>query len=360
MGGKTGQFIDDKFVYVSEEKARSLARNQARPGDLVFTQRGTLGQVVLIPERARFDRYIISQSQMKLTPNVSRVDARYLFHYFRSPRVTSVISSQTLATGVPHINLGILRRIKVVLPSLPEQRRIAQTLDRVDALRTKRRASLARLDELTQATFIDFFGEPLSGRWKSVRTDEAGRVQLGRQRGPQYQTGKHPQPYLRVANVFEDRLDLSDVNSMDFDSTDLASFRLEHGDVLLNEGQSTELVGRPAMWRGELPVCCFQNSLIRFQADRSRVEPEFALGVFRRHLRNGTFAKNSSKTSSVAHLGAGRFAAMPFPVPPRELQAQYAAQVARLRDVGRTGETSLARLDSLFASLSHRAFTGAL
>jgi hypothetical protein len=107
-----------------------------------------------------------------------------------------------------------------------------------------------------------------------------------------------------------------------------ATTKLEYGDILLNEGQSTELVGRPAMWRSEIEDCCFQNTLIRFQADCQRVIPEFALALFLRYYRAGEFAKISSKTSSVAHLGAGRFALMPFPVPPIKLQREFAKRVA--------------------------------
>ena len=111
-----------------------------------------------------------------------------------------------------------------------------------------------------------------------VRVEDAGRVQLGRQRAPKYQTGKFTRPYVRVANVFEDRIDVTDLLSMDFGDRDFAQYRLEHGDILLNEGQSTELVGRPAMWRNEVPDCCFQNTIIRFQPDKKKVLPDFALG----------------------------------------------------------------------------------
>lgn len=61
-----GRWIDGDFAYVSEEKAQQLAANLARPGDIVFTQRGTLGQVAIVPSGPH-DRYVISQSQMKLT-----------------------------------------------------------------------------------------------------------------------------------------------------------------------------------------------------------------------------------------------------------------------------------------------------
>lgn len=164
-----------------------------------------------------------------------------------------------------------------------------------------------------------------------VRVEEAGKVQLGRQRSPKYQTGKFICPYVRVANVFEDRVDVSDLLTMDFDERDFSNYRLEYGDILLNEGQSTELVGRPAMWRNEVTDCCFQNTLVRFQANRERVLPEFALALFLSYFRTGEFAKISSKTSNVAHLGAGRFAHMQFMLPQISLQRNFADRVTEIR-----------------------------
>ena len=86
------------------------------------------------------------------------------------------------------------------------------------------------------------------------------------------------------------------------DPSDFATFRLRHGDILLNEGQSTELVGRPAMWRDEIPECCFQNTLVRFRSDPGKTVPEFALEVFLFYLRSGQFARISSKERQAWHI----------------------------------------------------------
>ncbi len=89
LGGDTGQFVDDDFVYVTEEKADSLVQNLAYPGDLVFTQRGTLGQVAEIPSTANHGRYVVSQSQMKLTVDGAKAIPRFVYYYYRSPRAVS-------------------------------------------------------------------------------------------------------------------------------------------------------------------------------------------------------------------------------------------------------------------------------
>ena len=78
-------FRDDDFVFVSEKKADDLRSNTAFPGDLVFTQRGTLGQVGVIPRDSRFQRYVISQSQMTLTVDPEIADPRFVYYFFRLP-----------------------------------------------------------------------------------------------------------------------------------------------------------------------------------------------------------------------------------------------------------------------------------
>ena len=119
------RFSFDDFVYVSPEKAEELSANTARPGDIVFTQRGTLGQIGIIPKNSVLDRFIISQSQMKLTVGSNIADAEYIYYYFRQPEVIRKIESLASSSGVPHINLQTLREFLLEIPCLDEQRIVA-------------------------------------------------------------------------------------------------------------------------------------------------------------------------------------------------------------------------------------------
>ena len=93
--------------------------------------------------------------------------------------------------------------------------------------------------------------------------------------------------------------------SMNFTPEEYEVYRLEFGDILLNEGQSPHLVGRPAMYRDEVPGACFTNSLVRFQAVAG-IEPRFALVVFLAQLHMRRFMRIAQITTNIAHLGAGR------------------------------------------------------
>ena len=127
-------FDDSEFVFVREEKADQLFANNAHPGDVVFTQRGTLGQVGLIPTESQFSRYLISQSQMKLSVNPAKADARFVYYYFRHPETVQNIKNHAITSGVPHINLGLLREFEMPLPPVDVQRDIVSTLSAYDDL----------------------------------------------------------------------------------------------------------------------------------------------------------------------------------------------------------------------------------
>jgi len=156
--------------------------------------------------------------------------------------------------------------------------------------------------------------------WCWSAHDQVGDVQLGRQRSPEHHNGLHMRPYLRVANVYEDRIDTRDILQMNFTPEEFEVYALRRGDILLNEGQSMELIGRPAMYRDELPGGFFQNTLVR-QRVFDGVTTNYALIVCLAQYRAGRFRKIASITTSIAHLGAQRFAALEFPLPPRNEQA---------------------------------------
>jgi type I restriction enzyme S subunit len=114
--------------------------------------------------------------------------------------------------------------------------------------------------------------------------------------------------------VFDGFIDFSDLNSMAFRESEIEQYRLRRGDVLLNEGQSLELVGRAAMFTQGPTDCCFQNTLIRYRAG-PEVDSEFALQLFRYCQQTGVFSAIATKTNSIAHLGVSRFAELKLPFP---------------------------------------------
>ncbi len=341
--------------------APSRARKKVKAGDvIVSTVRPNLNAVALVPPN--LDGSIASTGYTVLRPDPDRLLSSFLFHYVRCPFFVDYLVSRCTGANYPAVSDSTVKSVPIAVLPLPEQHHVVRILDEADELRKLRAKADERTGDLIPAVFHDMFGDVIGSgsQWPGVTVAKAGTVQLGRQRAPKYQTGLFTRPYVRVANVFEDEIDISDILSMDFGDKDFRGYRLEHGDILLNEGQSTELVGRPAMWREEVADCCFQNTLVRFKANSGLVEPVFALSVFLDYFRRGEFARISSKTSNVAHLGAGRFANMPFPLPPIELQREFAARVEEVRSMQEQQSASRKKLGALFESLLHRAFAGEL
>ncbi|GAA5494085.1 hypothetical protein Rhal01_00241 [Rubritalea halochordaticola] len=127
------RFVEDDFVYVSEDKGLSLEKNSARRGDILVTQRGTLGQIGLIPKDSKFPQYIVSQSQMKVTINEDLALSEYVYYYLLSRRAQRHLEIVTISTGVPHINLGIFKNFPIPVPSLDTQVQVTSGLSQIDS-----------------------------------------------------------------------------------------------------------------------------------------------------------------------------------------------------------------------------------
>ncbi len=123
-------FFEDGYVFVTKQKADELKGANAFPNDLVFSHRGTLGQVGVIPSKGKFNRYIISQSQMKCSCNSNILEPMFAFYFFSSNIGQKMIFENSSNSGVPHIvqPLKSLRKFLIILPPFPEQLKISETL----------------------------------------------------------------------------------------------------------------------------------------------------------------------------------------------------------------------------------------
>jgi type I restriction enzyme S subunit len=288
---------------------------RCRPRQVLFGKRRAYQRKVAVAEFDAVvsgDIYVFQAKKDKLLPELLP------FLCMSEPFFQHAVGTSAGSLS-PRTSWSSLADFEFDLPPVEQQRRIAEILLEVDKLVSKLtilREDAASWREMSLRTAF----ETGSAR-RSVPIQDTGIVQLGRQRAPKYKTGISNRPYLRVANVFDGFIDYSDVLEMDFDDRDFEKYRLKTGDILLNEGQSRELVGRCAIYDGRVESCCFQNTLIRYQAGK-HILPEYAFAFFHHCFHAGVFAKIASQTTSIAHLGAERFGAIPMPVPPKDLQAK--------------------------------------
>ncbi|MGI8701057.1 MAG: restriction endonuclease subunit S [Nocardioidaceae bacterium] len=147
----SSRFVGGEFVFVTREKfERDLRRNTAKPGDLMYTQRGTLGQVSLVPT-SPFDEYVISQSQMRLRINTKAADPRFVYYACRTSSFRKQVDDRAIATGVPHINLGILAGLTIPDREPSEQRAIAEVLGALDDMIAANEKARQVIDQLAGA-----------------------------------------------------------------------------------------------------------------------------------------------------------------------------------------------------------------
>ena len=185
--------------------------------------------------------------------------------------------------------------------------------------------------------------------WAVATVGEIATVQLGRQRSPKNHTGPHMRPYLRSANVTWRGIDIADVKEMNFDPDEAATFELRDGDILLNEASgSPGEVGKPAIWRNEIPGACFQNTLLRVRS--AEINEDFLYWYFYNAAFTGRFGE-AGRGVNIRHLGKQGLASFRMPVPPLPEQRRIVAAIeehfSRLDASEASLRTALARLNHL-------------
>lgn len=127
--------LDENFVFVTEEKAESLKQNQAFLNDVIFTQRGTLGQVAWINSKCSIEKFIVSQSQMKLTCDEQQVLAYFVYYAFNIPSMIHMVENSAQVTGIPHTNLGILKNYVIPVPPIELQKNFELSMQKIERVK---------------------------------------------------------------------------------------------------------------------------------------------------------------------------------------------------------------------------------
>jgi type I restriction enzyme S subunit len=361
--------LDVSDVRFASDLPEGYERFFVSPGHLLVTRYSGnpayVGSAAVVPELPEPTLHPDKLIRVELDQRLA--DPRFVAFALNTASRPDIESRLKTTAGQVGIAGSQLREVSVPVAPLHEQRRIVAAVEevfsRLDAAVRLLGAGRQRLPFIRRAVLQHVLPDPLPAHWKLLTVEKAGHVDLGRQRSPQYHTGTNMRPYLRVANVHEDRIDLSDVKEMHFPPEQLPRYELKPGDILLNEGQSPEFVGRPAMYRGDLPGACFTNSLIRFRPF-DFVDGEYVLLVFLRHLRFGRFQREAQITTNIAHMAAGRFKRVEFPVPPldeqREIVQDVRRQLSLLDAFDAELRTALRRAESLRRGILAAAFRGKL
>jgi len=169
------------FRYVTREKADSLNKANAHRGDIVITHRGTLGQIVFIPQDSKYDRYVISQSQFRVRCN-DKVLPEYLVYYFHTPIGQHKLLSNASQVGVPALARpsSTFQQIEVVLPELSIQKRVVEIISTIQKKIANNQELNDNLELQAQAIYSYMFIENADPAWVQGHLSDLITVKYGK------------------------------------------------------------------------------------------------------------------------------------------------------------------------------------
>ena len=303
--------------------------------------------------------YVTGNSMALDDLDETRANQKYLYHYLRKRRLDDVISG----SAQPQITRDGLKKVEIPLPPIAEQKRIAAILDKAEELRGLRRKALGELDAIVQSIFLEMFGNPVINPkgWLKVKLGSVGAVQGGLQISASRAKLPCKVPYLRVANVYRDTLDLSEIKMMSATESEVARSILKENDLLIVEGHGNPSeIGRCALWNGSIPKCVHQNHLIRLRFDLTQVNPVFVSRYLNSTGGRRDLLRSGKTTSGLNTINVSNVRDVQLLLPPLSLQQEFAQRVKAIEHLKATHRESLAQLDALYTSLQHRAFRGEL
>ena len=151
------RLLEDDLVFLDEDLANQFERSAVRLDDLIFTCWGTINQVGFIDKRASYERYIISNKQMKVTVDRDKVYPLFMYYFFSGPVGQQEIEGVSIGSSVPGFNLTNLRKISIPIPPLAVQRRIIEILGALDDKIEMNRRMNETLEAMARAIFKDWF-----------------------------------------------------------------------------------------------------------------------------------------------------------------------------------------------------------
>lgn len=353
---KKDRFILNHYNLISESDYLQLTKhNKPEKGDILYTRVGSFGEAAVVDFDFRFAVFV---SLTLIKPKHNLVHARYLMHYLNSPDIVKLAESSTSGIGVQNLNVNVVRKFPINLPPLPQQQKIANILDAADELRQNDKKLIAKYDELTQALFLDMFGDPVSNPkgWEKVALKYFGKISTGNtpSRADERNYSSKFIEWIKTDNIKEHLLYVTEASEYLSDFGVQKSRTVEKDAVLVAcIAGSIDSIGRVALTNRKIS---FNQQINAIEAN-SKVKPKFLYYLIRnckKHIQN--HASNGMKRM----LTKGEFEKILMIMPSLSLQNQFAERVALVEEQKAIAQKSLEKSEDLFNSLLQKAFNGEL
>ncbi|HOQ97903.1 MAG TPA: restriction endonuclease subunit S [Anaerolineae bacterium] len=355
LTGHAGIYLRGELRKITEAGYDSCSTRMLPAGSIVFSSRAPIGHCAVTAYPL-----CTNQGFKSLIPS-KRLDAVYGFFAlkFFTPGLVALGRGATFL----EISKEIFEGFRIPLPPLAEQKRIAGILAKADRLRRLRRYALELSEGYVQAVFVEMFGEPVANPmgWPVAKMGELGEVQGGLQLSSRRDSLPLKAPYLRVANVYRDALDLAEIKMIGLTRAELERVRLRCDDLLIVEGHGNiEEIGRCAVWIGGIDDCVHQNHLIRVRVDRERVDCTYLSRFINSAAGRDYFRRASHTTSGLNTISTSTVKRCPVLLPPPDQQRAFASMVRRQERLRGQQREALRQAEQLFEGLLGRAFRGEL
>lgn len=295
-----------------------------------------------------------------IRPHQQQLDQRYLLHFLRRKEVLIAGEAQmTGSGGQRRVPPYFLRNLRVPLPPLEGQRRIATILDRASALDTAAVRGLELLETLADETFERYY-QALPAK-SSTTLEHIADIGSGITKGRKTPNGPLSEvPYLTVANVQDGKLALDTVKTIAVSEAERAKYALQHDDIVLTEGGDPDKLGRGTVWRSEIPGAIHQNHVFRVTPDPSAVISLYLSLALRSFNSKQYFLRSAKQTTGIATINKTQLRRTPLRVPPLNVQQGILDRMERIYSLRSAWENRRNSIAPLTQSLQSRAFRGEL
>lgn len=340
--------------------APSRARKVLRSGDvLVSTVRPNLNAVALVPDV--IDDQIASTGFCVLRARRDRVLPEYLFCFVRSTSFVNGLTALVAGAMYPAVTDRQVLDQRLPVPTLEEQRRIVDLLSRAEGIVRLRREAQAKAQAIIPALFLDTFGDPTTNPngWPVAPLSEVSEVISGVAKGRRLSPDEAVElPYMRVANVKDGHLDLSEVKQIAIKRNEVNKLLIQPGDLLMTEGGDPDKLGRAALWCGEIAPCVHQNHVFKVRSDRKRVLPEYLRSLAGSAYGKAYFLSVAKKTTGIASINKTQLSAFPVVLPPLAEQARFRERVEAIESIAQQQAAAQLKSEQVFQSLLARTIGG--
>lgn len=351
--------IDDAVDHISLNAVKGSATSLVPAGSILIVVRsGILAHS--LPVAKVTQPLTFNQDIKAVLPKPDAVDADYLFWFLKAQEPNVIARGVKKGATVHSVQSGFIESLMVPLPSVPEQRRIVDLLTRAEGIVRLRREAAAKAAELIPAIFIDMFGDPAANPkgWPVLGLNKVADVISGVAKGRKLDPDEVVElPYMRVANVKDGHLDLTEVKTIEIKRRELEKLRIEPGDLLMTEGGDPDKLGRGALWRGEIDPCVHQNHLFKVRSHRERLVPEYLRSLVGSQYGKAYFLSVAKKTTGIASINKTQLSAFPVVLPPVPLQINFRRRVEAAESIIAQQVEAMAKAQATFNALLAQAFS---